>query len=77
MPKSGKKAKPGRPAYPPERVRGNRVVTFVTDRELSHLLRLAESEELSMSAVCHQLIGESLQRADRTQDRQASELLLK
>jgi hypothetical protein len=46
------------------------VVTFVTESELSELLWLAETKDLSMSAVCHQLIGESLQRVTQLKSKQ-------
>lgn len=65
MPKPVQKVRLGRPPSPPDKVRPHRIVTFVTDREMSQLLRLAESEDMSMSAVCHRLIGESLRKADR------------
>jgi hypothetical protein len=65
MNKSVTKGRPGRPPSPVDQVRSNRIVTFVTDREMLEMTRLAESENLSMSAVCHQLIRESLRRAKR------------
>ena len=70
MSKLIKKARPGRPRFPPDTVRANRVVTFVTEGEMSELLRLAKAGDLSMSAVCHQLIGESLHRASQSTSEQ-------
>ena len=63
-----KAIRPGRPPSPPDKVRANRLVTFVTNSELSELARLAASRELSMSAICHQLIGESLLKAIQEED---------
>ena len=50
----------GRPPLAPHKVRSSRVVTFVTDGELYKLQNLAAAEKLSLSAVCHLLINESL-----------------
>ncbi len=54
----------GRPPAPPETLRSNRVVTFVTDRELSDLRALSVSRNLSLSAACHCLISSSLANID-------------
>jgi len=50
----------GRPPLAPHKARSSRVVTFVTDNELCKLQDLAAEENLSLSAVCHLLINESL-----------------
>jgi hypothetical protein len=60
-----KKIRLGRPPSPPNKVRGNRVVTFVTDSDLFELTRLSEADGLSISAVCYQMINESLKRMNQ------------
>ena len=47
----------GRPRADPERARPNRIVTFVTNRELEDLERIAFDEERSMAAVVHRIIA--------------------
>ena len=62
---AGKKIRLGRPPSPPNKVRGNRVVTFVTDGDLFELTRLSEADGRSISAVCYQMINESLKRENQ------------
>jgi len=50
----------GRPPLAADKARCNRVVTFVTDAEMYKLRNLAREKELSLSSLCHQLIGKSL-----------------
>ena len=50
----------GRPPLDSEKTRNQRVVTFVTKRELATLKRIAKQEEKSLSAVVHHLISNSL-----------------
>jgi hypothetical protein len=51
----------GRPPIPREKARSNRVVTFVTDRELADLTRGAEKANTSLSGFVHQLLLRALQ----------------
>ena len=56
-----KKRKPlGRPRQNPEEVRSNRVVTFVTNSELSKLLHVTEKENISLSSVVHRVLSKYL-----------------
>jgi len=55
-----KRPKRGRRSELPERVRSNRVVTFVTDRELESLEQIAYEEERSRSAVVHRILAQHL-----------------
>lgn len=50
----------GPPAIATRQSTSESLGTFVTDSELSELVRLAASRDLSMAAICHQLIGEAL-----------------
>ena len=52
----------GRPPGPPERVRPHRVVTFVTDAEMTKLEQICQGEEKSLSAVAHEILSRSLRR---------------
>ena len=52
----------GRPPGPPQRVRPNRVVTYVTNAELAKLERIADREAKPLSAVVHQILSKSLDR---------------
>ena len=52
-----------RPRENPESVRSNRVVTFVTNRELANLERIADEKRMSLSAVVHQILSEFLSEA--------------
>jgi hypothetical protein len=46
----------GRPPSPPGEVRGNRVVTFVTDAQLEELKRLALQCDTSLSGICFRIL---------------------
>ncbi len=52
----------GRPPGPPQKVRPNRVVTYVTNAELAKLERIADREGKPLSAVVHQILSRSLER---------------
>ena len=52
----------GRPPLPPDEVRANRVVTFVTDPELATLRQLSRQENNTISAICHRIITRYLDR---------------
>lgn len=52
----------GRPPGPRERLRRNRVVTFVTDAEMKVLQRLSDRSGNSVSAVVHEILAVSLRR---------------
>ena len=58
-----RKDRMGRPRENPESVRSNRVVTFVTNRELANLERIADEKRMSLSAVVHQILSEFLSEA--------------
>ena len=58
-----RKHRMGRPRQNPESVRSNRVVTFVTNRELANLERIADEKRMSLSAVVHQILSEFLREA--------------
>ena len=47
----------GRPRLESDEARSNRVVTFVTDRQLEALDRIVEEEDRSLSAVVHRIIA--------------------
>jgi len=53
--------KRGRPSTGPEKARSERVVTFVTERELDCLDRIANKEDRSLSAVVHRIIVQHLE----------------
>ena len=75
----GEKAAPdpgrvmGRPPLPRKVARSRRVVTFVTEREKACLERLAGAASQSVSAVCHRLIAEGLERDRRTKPNKNNE----
>jgi len=50
----------GRPSQAPDVARSNRVVTFVTGRELEGLEQIAQEEDRSLSAVVHRIIEQHL-----------------
>jgi hypothetical protein len=52
----------GRPPGPPQKVRSNRVVTYVTNVELAKLERIADREEKPLSAIVHEMLSRSLAR---------------
>lgn len=56
MSKEKNTSRRGRPPLPPEEVRSNRVVTFVTDPELAVLKRISKRESDTLSAVCHRIL---------------------
>jgi hypothetical protein len=58
-----KRPRMGRPREIPESVRSNRVVTFVTNSELTNLERIADEKGISISAVVHQILSEFLKDA--------------
>ena len=47
----------GRPRTPPQIARPNRLVTFVTDKEMEYLMRVVAEEDRSMASVIHRLIA--------------------
>jgi len=51
----------GRPPGPPEKVRSNRVVTYVTNAELAKLECIADREGKPLSAVVHEILAGSLE----------------
>jgi hypothetical protein len=55
-----KRARLGRPKLPPEKVRSNRVVTFVTDLELATLERGADDLDMTLSGFVHTLLLQGL-----------------
>ena len=57
-----RKHRMGRPRENPESVRSNRVVTFVTNRDLADLERIAEEKSMSLSAVVHQILSKFLKK---------------
>ena len=65
-PSSGVGQTQGRPPLPREIARSERIVTFVTGQEKANLKRLADATSLSLSAICHRLIVQGIQREDRT-----------
>jgi hypothetical protein len=52
----------GRPPWPPEIRRRNRVVTFVTDTELAKLERMADEEGKPLAAIIYHILSRSLKR---------------
>ena len=54
----------GRPPLPSEEARSERVVTLVTQGELSRLQDLASVEKQSLSATVHRLIKAGLDQAE-------------
>ena len=52
----------GRPPGPPQKVRSNRVVTYVTNAKLAKLERIADREGKPLSAVVHEILARSLGR---------------
>ncbi len=50
----------GRPPMDPEKKRNQRIVTFVTKRELFKLKRTAAQQKESLSSVVHRIISTSL-----------------
>ena len=54
--KPQKERRLGRPRVPPQLARPNRLVTFVTDREMEFLTQVVVKEERSMASVIHRII---------------------
>ena len=50
------KSKRGRPKSTQDAARPNRIVSFVTDKELAELEKVVAEEERSMAAVVHRII---------------------
>lgn len=50
----------GRPPSPKDQVRDNRIVTFLTDRQLEKLRQLAERDGTSLSRACYQVLRQHL-----------------
>ena len=62
---SGKRrVRMGRPPMPSDQVRSNRVVTFVTNQELTELEQVALEEETSLSGVVHEMLLRGLESRD-------------
>jgi hypothetical protein len=55
------RTKRGRPSEAPEKARSKRLVTFVTERELDCLDRIANKEDRSLSAIVHRIIVQHLE----------------
>jgi hypothetical protein len=50
----------GRPPKPPEEVRIRRTVTFLTENEYSKLVEIARRNDMSISALAHKLLIQSM-----------------
>ena len=61
MSQDTKPVRRGRPPLQPDEARCNRVVTFVTDRELAKLKSLSNRRNGTISSVCHRIIARHLQ----------------
>ena len=61
---SGHKSKRGRPKAPQETARSNRIVTFVTDRELMLLESVTIREDRSVASVVDRIIKAHLEGQD-------------
>ena len=55
--RTARKRRPGRPPMPAQLARPNRLVTFVTDEEMEHLMRVVVEEDRSMASVIHRIIS--------------------
>ena len=49
----------GRPRLPANEARSNRVVTFVTNSELEHLMAMMAKNGETLSSVCHRILSKS------------------
>lgn len=58
-----KRNRMGRPRQNPEITRSNRVVTFVTDKELVQLERMADLKKISLSAIVHRILHDFLKES--------------
>jgi len=56
--KEGDNSQRGRPRLSRQRVRSNRVVTFVTQAELERLEQMALHDDRSLSAAVHKIISD-------------------
>jgi len=63
MPLKTGRQRMGRPRLDPEVARTNRIVTFVTNREMTELELIAEQEGKSLSAVVHRILSGYLKDA--------------
>ena len=54
---SSEKGQRGRPRTPSQIARPNRLVTFVTDKEMEYLMQVVAEEDRSMASVIHRLIA--------------------
>jgi hypothetical protein len=54
---SASKRQRGRPRMPAQVARPNRLVTFVTDKEMEYLMRVVAEEDRSMASVIHRVIA--------------------
>ncbi len=52
----------GRPTVPPEKLRGNRITTFLTDAEFAVLKARAAARDLPRSAIAYQILSRALKR---------------
>jgi hypothetical protein len=50
----------GRPRTPSQVARPNRLVTFVTNKEMEYLMRVVAEEDRSMASVIHRIIAAHL-----------------
>ena len=57
----------GRPPFPQEIARNNRVVTFVTDAELQKINAIATEQQQSLSAACHGMLSVYLKQTKHDQ----------
>ena len=54
---SARKRQRGRPRTPSQVARPNRLVTFVTDKEMEYLMQVVVEEDRSMASVIHRIIA--------------------
>jgi hypothetical protein len=54
---SANKRQRGRPRTPSQVARPNRLVTFVTNKEMEYLMRVVAEEDRSMASVIHRIIA--------------------
>jgi len=60
----------GRPPAPREQVRANRVVTLLTDEELSILRARANADDSSVSRCLYTIVARELESADKHHPKQ-------
>ena len=63
----------GRPRLPREVARCERVAVLVTEQEKASLKQLADATSQSVSAVCHHLIVQGLERDEQTKSNRNDE----